>query len=565
MARAGVALLRLARAVAPHARSAWIAAGPGQQRRRRPGAGHAGCTRGGMAVGVTLVGPRAAARCRPTRPGRSPRRAPPASRSRDDAARRRRARDARPARRRAAGRRPGARARRRARRGHRRAERAARPVLSVDAPTGLSTDTGAQLGDAVVRATHTLTLLTAKPGLFTGTGREVAGELWFDDLGVDAAARDEPPSPRSPARRRGRRAPAAPAPPRQQGQLRRRPRGRRRGGHGRRVAAGGARGLAGGRGPRARARALERRRRRAAGGRAPSRADAAAGGRAAGGAARQPPRPPSSPAAAAATTSAAELPGCLSNARRLVLDADALNAIARDAGLRAHAARARRARAARRSSRRIRSRPRACSARPRPAVQADRFAAARRLAADTGAVVVLKGSGTLVATPDGRVAVNPTGDARLATAGTGDVLAGWIGGLWSAQPPHDDARSTWRSRSRAPRPGSTAAPATSRPATACRWSPGELAARMARAAAVARRLSRARRGAASSPLMLRPLPRVAPRCVGLRGALSVRAVTLCAGGADHPARQPDLHFFSGQRTGPCPADSSPETGKRLQA
>ncbi len=130
---------------------------------------------------------------------------------------------------------------------------------------------------------------------------------------------------------------------------------------------------------------------------------------------------------------AAQLPGCLSNAHRLVLDADALNAVARDAGLRAQL----RARGAR-------GLPTILTPHPLEAarmlgstaadVQADRFAAVRTLAADTGAVVVLKGSGTLVATPDGRVAINPSGDARLATAGTGDVLAGWIGGLWSAQP-----------------------------------------------------------------------------------------------------------------------------------
>ena len=42
----------------------------------------------------------------------------------------------------------------------------------------------------------------------------------------------------------------------------------------------------------------------------------------------------------------------------------------------------------------------------------------------TGAVVLLKGPTTVVADPDGRVLVSTTGDARLATAGTGDVLAG---------------------------------------------------------------------------------------------------------------------------------------------
>lgn len=59
----------------------------------------------------------------------------------------------------------------------------------------------------------------------------------------------------------------------------------------------------------------------------------------------------------------------------------------------------------------------------------DRIAAARHLAADTGAVVLLKGPTTVVAHPDGRVLLSDTGDARLATAGTGDVLAGVVGAL----------------------------------------------------------------------------------------------------------------------------------------
>jgi ADP-dependent NAD(P)H-hydrate dehydratase / NAD(P)H-hydrate epimerase len=59
----------------------------------------------------------------------------------------------------------------------------------------------------------------------------------------------------------------------------------------------------------------------------------------------------------------------------------------------------------------------------------DRIADARALAADSGAVVLLKGRSTVVAAPDGEALVSIAGDQRLATAGTGDVLAGIIGAL----------------------------------------------------------------------------------------------------------------------------------------
>jgi NAD(P)H-hydrate epimerase len=60
----------------------------------------------------------------------------------------------------------------------------------------------------------------------------------------------------------------------------------------------------------------------------------------------------------------------------------------------------------------------------------DRIAAARRLADATDAVVLLKGSATVIAEPGGgRVAINPTGGPWLASAGTGDVLSGIIGAL----------------------------------------------------------------------------------------------------------------------------------------
>ena len=62
-------------------------------------------------------------------------------------------------------------------------------------------------------------------------------------------------------------------------------------------------------------------------------------------------------------------------------------------------------------------------------VQEDRLGAVRRAAEQSGAVVVLKGRRSLIAEPGGEVAVNPTGNAGMATGGTGDVLTGVIGAL----------------------------------------------------------------------------------------------------------------------------------------
>jgi len=108
---------------------------------------------------------------------------------------------------------------------------------------------------------------------------------------------------------------------------------------------------------------------------------------------------------------------------RIVIDADALNAVAIDpsvlrardtagfatAVLTPHAG----------EYARLAGRP----------VGDDRVSAARDLAARVHAIVLLKGPGTVIASPDGRAVINRTGGPALATAGTGDVLTGIIAGL----------------------------------------------------------------------------------------------------------------------------------------
>src|SRR5262249_9754373 len=62
-------------------------------------------------------------------------------------------------------------------------------------------------------------------------------------------------------------------------------------------------------------------------------------------------------------------------------------------------------------------------------VQAGRIGLARAFARERGVYLVLKGNGTVIAAPDGRAWINPTGSPAMASGGTGDVLTGMIAGL----------------------------------------------------------------------------------------------------------------------------------------
>jgi hydroxyethylthiazole kinase-like uncharacterized protein yjeF len=291
------------------------------------------------------------------------------------------------------------------------------PVLAIDLPTGLDADTG-HGAQPHVQAHHTLSLLTLKPGLFTAMGRDAAGRVWFDDLQV--RAEDAPYAALA-----GPCATVGGRPGRQA-----RPHASHKGSYGDVAVVGGAPGMAGaallaasaalhyGAG-RVYLAALD-----------PSLSAAALSG--------QPELMLRAPGdidlghctvvcgCGGGDAVRAEIPRVLAGAARLVLDADALNALAGDTQLQQQL-----------RHRALRGRPTILTPHPLEAarllatdsrvVQQDRLSAARQLARDYDCTVLLKGSGTVIASPGQLPHLNPTGNARLATAGTGDVLAGALG------------------------------------------------------------------------------------------------------------------------------------------
>jgi hydroxyethylthiazole kinase-like uncharacterized protein yjeF len=311
---------------------------------------------------------------------------------------------------------------------------AGQPVLALDIPSGLDAGTGADLApeSIAVRARperaggrFTLTLLTLKPGLFTAAGRDLAGQVWWDNLGVGPVTATAPDAwllgqDRAVSQSRALAAHAS-----------------HKGSFGDVAIVGGQSGADGTTHMSGAALLAGRAALHAGAG----RVFVALLGQAA---LTVDPQQPElmfrSPAALDLKTQvvvcgcgggeavAGVLPRLLSSATAIVLDADALNAIARDTQLQTQL-QARRGRAYR------------TVLTPHPLeaarllgssaanVQANRLAAAQQLAETFDCVVVLKGSGTVIAAPGEVPAINPTGNALLATAGTGDVLAGMVGAL----------------------------------------------------------------------------------------------------------------------------------------
>ncbi|MEY4738148.1 MAG: hypothetical protein RL302_2467 [Pseudomonadota bacterium] len=281
------------------------------------------------------------------------------------------------------------------------------PVISVDIPSGLDADTGT-VTVPHVKAVATLSLLTLKPGLFTAFGRDACGDIWFNDLDAPnslAACAElnfmEPPLPRPHSAHKGSFGDVAIV-------------GGDTGMTGAALLAGGAALHAGaGRvyvallGPtivRADSMQPELMQRDVDSLDVQNQIVVAGCG--------------------GGTAIAHHLEHLIRNAKQLVLDADALNTIAASEQL--HAL--------------IRARSSGTTVMtPHPLeaarllgvgtadIQADRLTSAQRIAQHFQCAVVLKGSGSVIAAPEQTSRINPTGNARLASAGTGDVLAGMVG------------------------------------------------------------------------------------------------------------------------------------------
>ena len=139
----------------------------------------------------------------------------------------------------------------------------------------------------------------------------------------------------------------------------------------------------------------------------------------------------------------AALPQILASPGPLVLDADALNAIAEDAALQSQLT----ARATRGAITVLTPHPLELARLLNTTtthIQADRIAAAQQAAQQLQSSVVLKGSGTVIAAPNGRFAINHSGNARLSIGGTGDVLAGCLGAQLAALPADADMDAAWQ-------------------------------------------------------------------------------------------------------------------------
>ena len=297
------------------------------------------------------------------------------------------------------------------------------PVLAIDIPSGIASDTGAVLGTAV-RATRTITFIARKVGLHTGDALDHTGEIMVDDLGIaPVLLQGWPGSLVTADSLRGL------LPPRR--------RNSHKGAFGTLGIVSGARGMTGAALLAARAGLLAGAGKVYVGLLSPEppavdpfypelmlrawedtlSADVLVIGPGAGHAAEGTPPTP---------FERSTLPALLSLPKPLVLDADALNAIAASDTLRDALAGNRRA-------------PTILTPHPAEAarllrsttaeVQADRLAAARSLAQMFRAEIVLKGAGSVFASPDGSWAVNATGNPGLASGGTGDVLAGLVGAV----------------------------------------------------------------------------------------------------------------------------------------